>query len=132
MQIELIELRDRYSILKLNSLPDVRVFSGFFTLSRTGDEISLVCLTDEADKLSYCACEDGYAALRVAGKLDFSLVGVLSRLTSALAAAGIPVCAISTYDTDYLLIKQCSMQAAEQALSGANILWKGLEKSEEQ
>lgn len=57
--------------------------------------------------------------LRVAGQLDFSLVGILARMTGALAGADIPVCAVSTYDTDYLLIKARNMDSALKALEAA-------------
>ncbi len=107
MQLNLHKLKGEYSILKLDSLPDVRAIDGFFALTRTDDEISLVCLNSEADKLNPYARENDYQVLRVAGQLDFSLVGILARMTGALAGAGIPVCAVSTYDTDYLLIRVC-------------------------
>lgn len=116
LNLELVELNGKYSILKLDSLPDVRVLDGFFSLTRTVDEISLVCRTADADKLHPYAREDGYAALRVVGRLDFSLVGILARMTGALASAGVPVCAVSTYDTDYLLIKSENMPSARTAL----------------
>lgn len=119
MQLNLHKLKGEYSILKLDSLPDVRAIDGFFALMRTDDEISLVCLNSEADKLNPYARENDYQVLRVAGQLDFSLVGILARMTGALAEAGIPVCAVSTYDTDYLLIKAGNMDSALKALEAA-------------
>ena len=50
--------------------------------------------------------EDGWRALRVCGELDFSLVGILADITSVLARRGISIFAVSTYDTDYILIKE--------------------------
>ena len=119
MQLNLHKLKGEYSILKLDSLPDVRAIDGFFALTRTDDEISLACLSSEADKLNPYARENDYQVLRVAGQLDFSLVGILARMTDALAGAGIPVCAVSTYDTDYLLIKAGNMDSALKALEAA-------------
>ena len=119
MQLNLHKLKGEYSILKLDSLPDVRAIDGFFALTRTDDEISLVCLNSEADKLNPYARENDYQVLRVAGQLDFSLVGILARMTGALVGAGIPVCAVSTYDTDYLLIKAGNMDSALKALEAA-------------
>ena len=119
MQLNLHKLKGEYSILKLDSLPDVRAIDGFFALTRTDDEISLVCLNSEADKLNPYARENDYQVLRVAGQLDFSLVGILARMTGALAGAGIPVCAVSTYDTDCLLIKAGNMDSALKALEAA-------------
>ena len=76
-------------------------------------------LSSEADKLNPYARENDYQVLRVAGQLDFSLVGILARMTGALTGAGIPVCAVSTYDTDYLLIKAGEMDSAVKALEVA-------------
>lgn len=119
MQLNLIKLKGEYSILKLDSLPDVRAIDGFFALTRTDDEISLACLSTEADKLNPYAREDDYKVLRVAGQLDFSLIGILAQMTGALAGAGVPVCAVSTYDTDYLLIKAGELDKAVKALTTA-------------
>lgn len=118
MQLTLSVLPGEYSILKLDSLPDARAIDGFFTLARTDDEISLVCSTAAA-ALRPRQHDDGYGALRVAGQLDFALIGILARLTGALARAEIPVCAISTFDTDYLLIKRARMHEALAALADA-------------
>ena len=119
MQLTLSVLPGEYSILKLDSLPDARTIDGFFALARTDDEISLVCSTAAAAALRPRQRDDGYGALRVAGQLDFALIGILARLTGALARAEIPVCAISTFDTDYLLIKQARMHEALAALTDA-------------
>ena len=62
--------------------------------------------------------ERGYAALEVAGPLDPGLVGVLARLTTVLAGAGIPVFAVSTYDTDYLLVRAPDLARARAVLAG--------------
>ena len=60
----------------------------------------------------------GYAALEVAGPLDPGLVGVLARLTAVLARARIPVFAVSTHDTDYLLVRAPDLARAQAALDG--------------
>jgi hypothetical protein len=119
MDIAIVTLPGEYSILKLDSLPDVRALTGFFALTRTDDEISLICASREAAALAPLRRDDGYGLLRVAGQLDFALIGILSRLTDALARSEIPVCAVSTFDTDYLLIKQRHMARALAALTGA-------------
>ncbi|KAJ3107620.1 hypothetical protein HDU97_003614 [Phlyctochytrium planicorne] len=61
--------------------------------------------------------EEGYAAFVVEGQLDFGLVGILSKITTALASNEIPVFAISSYDTDYILVKGEKADAAVAALS---------------
>lgn len=63
--------------------------------------------------------EVGFRCLRVAGTLDFSAVGVLASLLVPLAAAGIPVLALSTFDTDYLFVKDAALEVAVQALRAA-------------
>lgn len=91
---------------------------GFWSLTRTEEETSLVM---EAGNLlpGDAIVEEGWRLLHVAGKLDFSLVGVLARLTSVLAEAGISIFALSTYDTDYLLFKEHQRVQALQALQNA-------------
>ena len=90
----------------------------FHFLARTDGEVSLVCPTPDAPN-ACDAREDGWRALRVAGPLEFSLVGILSRLSNALAAAGVSVFAVSTYDTDYLFVKAEAYEKALEALRGA-------------
>ncbi len=87
-----------------------------FFLARTDRELSLVCPT-RAVPASVRAREDGWRAFRVAGTLDFSLVGILARLTGILADRGTGLFAVSTYDTDYILVKAADLQRALAALS---------------
>lgn len=90
----------------------------FHFLSRTDGERSLVCPTSDAPE-GCIAREDGWRGLRVQGALDFSLVGILARLSNALAEAGVSLFAVSTYDTDYLFVKSESWENALAALRGA-------------
>ncbi len=87
----------------------------FFAVTGTADETSIVCRTDliPAD----CLSEKGFVALKVEGPLDFSLTGILVSLLAPLADAGIAVFAISTYDTDYILVKQDKLDRAIDVLS---------------
>lgn len=84
-------------------------------LARTADELSLVCEEGlvPADAL---AVEGPWSCLRVVGTLDFSLVGILAELTALLAGAGVSVFAVSTFDTDYLLVRERDREAAIAAL----------------
>ena len=63
--------------------------------------------------------QKGWRALLVAGTLDFSLVGILASLATTLASAGVSIFAMSTYDTDYILVKEDALQKAIEALEGA-------------
>ena len=106
-------LPHRLTVAKYEAMP--QGLKGLYSLSVSDREISLVAETALLPEGSF-AREDGWRALRVAGELDFSLVGVLAALSAALAEAGIPLFAISTFDTDYLLVKEEHLSAAETAL----------------
>lgn len=102
------------SVCRLHSLKDVDC-GDFFFLCKTDEEISLVCRT--ADAPAPCdGREDGWRAFRVQGTLDFSLVGILARLTAVLAEKGIGLFAVSTYNTDYILVKRERFDDAMDAL----------------
>ena len=88
----------------------------FFSIIRTADELSVVCRQDAVPE--GIPCEWGWRCLRVAGAIPFSVVGVLASLTAPLAEAGISVFAISTFDTDYLLVKAEDLERAVDALRG--------------
>lgn len=87
-----------------------------WSATRTGEEISIV--TDVNHMPAGAVVNQPWRALRVAGTLDFSMIGVLSTLTGALAEASISVFALSTYDTDYLLVPAGESTAAARALRG--------------
>ncbi|WP_428847046.1 ACT domain-containing protein [Rhizohabitans arisaemae] len=80
----------------------------------TVDEVSVVCAAGEEPEGA--KVESGWSALRVVGQLDFSLVGILSALTAPLAEAGVSVFALSTFDTDYLLVRTADLPRAVEAL----------------
>ncbi len=80
-------------------------------------EVTVVC--EESHVPDGVAAERGWRAFRVEGPLDFGLVGVLASLTDALAGAGVPVFAVSTYDTDYVLVPGASVETAAEAMRAA-------------
>ncbi len=86
----------------------------FLSITRTREELSIVCESSRVP--AEIAAERGYRCMKVEGPLDFSLVGVLASLAEPLARAGIPILAISTFDTDYLLMKAANIEAATAAL----------------
>lgn len=92
------------------------------SITRAGEELSIVapeaCLRG-ATLPAEAVIEGGRACLKVEGPLELSLVGVLAELSGALARAGVPLFAISTYDTDYLLVESARLPAAVAALSEA-------------
>jgi len=114
MQIERIEAK--LSVCKLKELSGPEAKGPFCFLSITDEEISLVC--PEAEVPEDCLCrEDGWQAFRIKGQLDFSLVGILAAITKILAEEKIGVFALSTYNTDYVLVKQEDYPRALLALA---------------
>ena len=98
-------------------IPSWAVAGEFFSVTRTEEELSLVCLQEKVPE--NIRCEKDFRCLKVGGPLDFSLTGILSSLTIPLAQAGISVLALSTFDTDYLLVKAAQVDRAVQKLSQA-------------
>lgn len=90
------------------TIPPWAINDGFFSITRTRDELSIVCA--ESQVPSDVTCENDWRCLRVAGSMAFTEVGVLAALVAPLAAAGISIFAISTFDTDYLLVKATDWQ----------------------
>ena len=97
--------------------PDWVTSSRFWSLTRSEDELSIVC--EESIVPAGMRSEPSWRALKVRGPLDFSLTGILAALIAPLAQVGISIFAISTFDTDYLLIKQSQLDRAVAALRSA-------------
>ncbi len=97
--------------------PWAREPGAFVTVSRTPEELSITI--DQARVPEGTRAERGYRMFRVRGPLPLHLVGVLAALADPLAAAGLPIFAISTYDTDYVLLKEIDLPRAVAALEGA-------------
>ena len=94
----------------------------FWSITRTPDELSVVCSEDDLPPSVAESVERDWRAFQVVGPLPFALTGVVSGLTAPLAAAGIPVFVISTYDTDYLLVKAIDFVNAHGILAGVHDL----------
>ena len=116
MQVYL--LPELLAVCKLEDLSGVDLTSPFFCLTRTAEELSLVCPVDRVPE-DCLAVETGWRGLMVAGPLDFNLIGILAELSGVLAQADIPIFAVSTFDTDYLLVKETNIDRAKQALQNA-------------
>jgi hypothetical protein len=121
-------LADRLAVCRLDGeapVPDWAMRDGFFSITRTGEELSIVCrevLVPEGIRAEW-----GWRALRVAGVLDLSQVGVLASLAAPLAGAGISLFALSTFDTDYLLVKEHELGRAVEGLRAAGHAVHGLD-----
>ena len=91
--------------------------SRFLTVSRTSEELSITAV--QASVPPEVRCERDYRALRVKGPLPLDLIGVLAAIADPLAAAGLSIFAISTFDTDYVLVKARDLEPAVTALERA-------------
>jgi aminoglycoside 6'-N-acetyltransferase I len=116
-QLKLLVVDGAFAICRLGAdapIPPWATASQFFSITRTADELSIVGQQDAVPE--GILCERDWRCLRVAGMTPFSVVGVLAWLTAPLAEAGISVFAISTFDTNYLLVKEKALTAALDAL----------------
>lgn len=104
-----------FSACKVVDYSGIDIDQPFVFVGRTDEEKSLVCPTAVVPEDTLCR-EDGWRAFRICGELEFSLIGILSRITGVLASCGIGVFAISTYNTDYVLTKANQFERAIEAL----------------
>ena len=111
------------TVCKLKLTADIDLNKDFYFLGRTDEEISLVCRTEDTP-VETLERDDGWRAFRIQGTLDFSLIGILSKISSILAENKIGIFAISTYNTDYILVKEDNFGAALAALqkNGYNVI----------
>jgi hypothetical protein len=127
-RLSLVVLANRLAVCRLEGdamVPGWAMSEDFFSITRTGDELSIVCrevLVPEGIR-----AETGWRALRVGGVLDFSQVGILAGVASPLAGAGISLFALSTFDTDYLLVKEHDLGRAIEVLVAAGHTVLGLD-----
>lgn len=120
--LSLTLLPERLAVCRLNpgaSLPQSAPGEAcnLWSVTRTAEEVSVVLPEEEA--LPEWKIEPGWRGFKVAGPLAFGLTGVVSSLTQPLAEAGVPVFVISTFDTDYLLVKEGDLDRAREVLTGA-------------
>ncbi len=106
------------TICKLTSVDAIDLKRDFYFVGKTDEEISLVCKTEEAPS-DTVEREDGWKGFRIQGKLDFSMIGILSRISGILADHKIGIFVVSTYNTDYVLVKRENFENAMEALSSA-------------
>ena len=116
--MELKTLDFDLSVCKLERLEDMELSGDFFFLGKTAEEFSLVCKTEDVPSHTL-AREDGWRGFYIAGVLDFSLVGILAKISGILAEQEIGLFAVSTYNTDYILVKREDLPRALEALSQA-------------
>ncbi|WP_394854994.1 ACT domain-containing protein [Clostridium lamae] len=114
-------LKGKYSVCRLyknDEIPNWIFNEEFFSITRTEDEVSIVCLQDKVKE--EIKCERDWKVLKIEGPLDFSLIGILARISTLMANNDISIFAISTYDTDYILIKEEMIDRAIAVLENNN------------
>lgn len=118
--VALLEVPGRFAVCKLPPgapIPAWSTAGDVFSVTRTADELSIVCRQELVPDT--IQAERGWCCLRVAGSMEFTLVGVLASLTAPIAAAGVGVFAVSTFDTDHLFVKETDFETAVTALRQA-------------
>ena len=116
IKLELLGLS--FSVCKVADYSGVDLDKPFIFTGSTDEEKSLVCPTDQVPENAIIR-EDGWKAFRISGVLDFSLIGILAGITQVLAENKIGVFVISTYNTDYVLIKEMAVAEASRVLRAA-------------
>lgn len=120
--MELKKLDYDLTVCKVASIADIDLNARFFFLGKTDEEISLVCLTSNVPQHT-TKRDDGWKGFRIEGILDFSLIGILSKLSEILAENEIGIFAVSTYNTDYILVKREDFGKAVNVLSEAGYVF---------
>jgi len=118
--MQLVVLEDELGVARLNATDPTPAWAAQGSVSsvtRTAEELSIVCAA--AAIPAHVHAERGWRGLRIAGRLDFSLTGVLASIAGPLASAGVSIFAISTFDTDYILVRAQSVAAAVECLQAA-------------
>lgn len=121
--LPLVLLSERFAVCRLSPEapePDWARFSELLSTTRTRSELSIVC----AERLvpPEVRAERGFRALMIQGQLDFSLTGVLASIAVPLARAGVSIFALSTFDTDYVLVSEDNLSRALDALTQVGFL----------
>ena len=116
--MELKKLPHELTVCKVADISALDLKGNFYFIGRTDEEISLVCPTEDVPAETTDR-EDGWRGFRIQGALDFSLIGILSKLTGILAEHRIGLFAVSTYNTDYILVKEENFGMACDVLADA-------------
>ncbi|MBO7729626.1 MAG: ACT domain-containing protein [Lachnospiraceae bacterium] len=114
--MELKKIEHNLTVCKVRNVSDIDITSEFYFIGKTDEEISLVCKTEDTP-VETVERDDGWKGFRIQGTLDLSLVGILSKLSGILADHKIGIFAVSTYNTDYILVKEENFDRALKVLA---------------
>jgi len=109
--MELERIPYRLTVCKVADITEADINADFYFLGKTDEELSLVCRTEDTPSHTI-ERDDGWRGFRIRGTLDFSLIGILSKLSGILAENKIGIFAVSTYNTDYILVKEENYERA--------------------
>ena len=116
--MNLIVLAKKYSIYRFNNdcvLPDWIYLSDFYSITKTKDELSVITIQTKLISENI-ACNKDWRILKIVGPLDFSLTGIIADISNILKEKKISIFTISTYDTDYIMVKQKDLNIGIKAL----------------
>jgi len=125
VKLVLSVLSETFTIHKLSpdaSIPEEILKSNFYSVSKTENELSLVC--SEIIEVQSLQSSKGWKCIKVRGPLDFNLTGILAGISDILARGNISIFAISTFDTDYLLVRTQDLSSARTKLRQAGYKFK--------
>ena len=115
MQLEILDNKLKVVKLKANEIvPEIVFKQKFYSITKTDEELSIV--VEEGINIPSESIEYDWRAIKIVGTLDFTLIGILSKISTILAQAGISIFAISTYNTDYILLKADKLLKASEIL----------------
>jgi len=115
MQLKVLD--NKLKVVKMkadNTVPEIIFNKKFYSITKTDEELSIVL--DESIEIQSDIVEDNWRAIKIVGTLDFTLIGILSKISTILAQAEISIFAISTYNTDYILVKADKLEKAIKVL----------------
>lgn len=118
MEMTLEKLPYELTVCKLKDASSLDMSKDLYFVGKTDEEVSLVCRTEDVPDNTIVQ-DDGWRGFRIAGTLDFSLVGILSGISSVLAENKIGIFAVSTFNTDYVLVKKGNFEHALAVLTAA-------------
>lgn len=119
--MQLTKIHADFSVCKVSDYSQVNLDKPFCFTGKTDEENSLVCPTQDVPD-NVTERDDGWKAFRIEGVLDFSLIGILSAISTVLAENKIGIFAISTFNTDYVLVKSGNFDRAMDALKRAGYI----------
>lgn len=111
-------IKNEFTVCKVENVDCVDLNSDFTFFSKCDNELSLVCLNEKVPE-NTLESEPGWSCFRITGQLDFSLIGIIADISSVLSSKKIGIFVISTYNTDYVMVKSDRLNSAIAFLKAA-------------